>query len=408
MTTGEPGGSSNPLPPCRPDALPSFLPSSYDVHALREAEFPWASSHVFLNHASTGPLPERTRRALAAFGERRASMFRLPDDELQGILAAARQRAARLINAAVEEIALATNTSFGLNLAARMLPFQPGELVLVSEGEFPANVFPWKNLADRGVGMELLPVTAQGWPDEDRMIERMQDRRVRALAVSHVQFHTGYRVNLARLGEAARATSTFLVVDAIQGIGQIPFDVRETPVDILACGAQKWLLSPWGSGFLYVRQALIRELVSPLAGWSAFQGTENFTTLCDYSGTLRSDARRFELVTLPFQDLLGMCHSLDLIEELGVERIGRHLAAIGEPVLGWAARNGVRLVSPTGAQGSGMVCLGAERLPGAIPALREAGITASLREGAIRLAPHCYNTLAEMERVTEVLATCLS
>jgi cysteine desulfurase/selenocysteine lyase len=388
-----------------PSGRPAARPSSFDVRALREAEFPWSSSHIFLNHASTGPTPERTRSAVHEFNDRRASMFRLADAELQATLSGARQRAARLINASVEEIGLATNTSFGLNLAARMLPFAPGDVVLVSDGEFPANVFPWKGLADRGVRMELLPVTPEGWPDEARMLERMGDPAVRCLAVSLVQFHTGYQVDLARLGEAARATGTFLVVDAIQALGQIPFDVQETPVDILACGGQKWLLSPWGSGFFYVRRELIGTLVSPFAGWSAFHGTENFTTLCDYSGALRDDARRFELVTLPFQDLLGLSRSLDLLDELGVDRIRAHLAEIGAPVLEWAARRGIRVVSPVGARGSGMICLSGDALPGAMAALKAAGVTTSLREGAIRLAPHCYNTREEMERVVEILTT---
>ena len=376
--------------------------ASYDVGSLRAAEFPWSLDRIYLNHASTGPLPERTRRALHEFTDRRAD-FQFPDVELQGMLAEARSRAARLLNAEVGEIALATNTSFGLNLAARMLPFEPGDVVIVSRDEFPANVFPWRQLGDRGVTLELLPVTGEGWPDEALMLERMQDPRVRALAVSHVQFHNGYRVDLARLGAAARASNTWLVVDSIQALGQIPFDVRETPVDILACGAQKWLLSPWGSGFLYVRKQLVPELQSPLAGWSAFEGTENFTTLCDYGGALRADARRFELITLPFQDLLGMSHALDLLAELGVGRIQAHLAAIGEPLRDWARRRGMRLVSPEGPQGSGMVCLPAAELPDALPALQAAGITASVREGALRFSPHCYNTVEELQRVTEVL-----
>ncbi len=383
--------------------FPASATDRYDVGALREAEFPWAAECIFLNHASTGPLPERARHAIAAFTDLRATPFRLPDDVLQGILADARSRAARLVNADVMEIALATNTSFGLNLAARMLPFRRGDIVLVSDREFPANVFPWRNLADRGVTMELIPVTARGWPDEVRMLDRMLDPGVRALAVSHVQFHNGYTVDLGRLGAAARASGTWLVVDAIQALGHLPFDVRETPVDILACGGQKWLLSPWGSGFVYVRRELVPELVSPFAGWSAFQGTDNFTTLCDYGGPLRADARRFELVTLPFQDLLGMCRSLDLLDELGVGRIAAHLAEIGEPVRHWAGRREVRLLSPLGGSDSGMICLAAEDLPRGLAALREAGVVTSVREGALRLSPHCYNTIEEMERVVEVL-----
>lgn len=375
---------------------------SYDVRALREAEFPWTRDRIYLNHASTGPLPERTRRALHAFTDDRAA-FRIPDTELQAMLAGARTRAARLINADVEEIALATNTSFGLNLAARMLPFHPGDLVIASQGEFPANVFPWRQLGDRGVTLELLPLTAEGWPDEALMRERMQDRRVRALAVSHVQFHTGYGVDLDALSAAARASGTWLVVDSIQALGHVPFDVRRTPVDILACGAQKWLLSPWGSGFFYVRRELVPALHSPLAGWSAFEGTDNFTTLCDYSGEWRRDARRFELVTLPFQDLLGMSHALDLLDELGIDRIAAHLETIGVPVREWATRRGVRIVSPVGARGAGMLCLDAADVPEALPALREAGVTATIREGALRFSPHCYNTVEELERVAQIL-----
>ena len=156
-TVGDSDHARDHLPSDRPTVLPS-----YDVAALRETEFPWAASHVFLNHASTGPLPERSRRAVVDFTNRRGSMHGLLDDELQGILVKARERAARLINASVDEIGLATNTSFGLNLAARMLPFRRGDVVLVSDGEFPANVFPWAKLAERGIRMELLPLTAEG------------------------------------------------------------------------------------------------------------------------------------------------------------------------------------------------------------------------------------------------------
>lgn len=379
--------------------------AAYDVRALRASEFPGARQQIYLNHASTGPLPERSRRALDAFMRDRGVPFRHTDERLQAILADGRRCAARLINADAGEIALATNTSFGLNLAARMLPFEPGNIVLVSDAEFPANVFPWRQLADRGVTLELVPVTAQGWPDEVRIMERMQDRRVRALAISHVQFHNGYAADLDRLSDAARGSGTWLVVDAIQALGHLPFDVRKTPVDILACGGQKWLLSPWGSGFVYVRRELVPELVSPFAGWSAFEGTANFTTLCDYRGALRHDARRFELITLPFQDILGMNHALDLLDELGVARIALHLEAIGRPVLEWADRTGVRVLSPRGTGSSGMLCLSAADLPNALPVLQAAGVAASVREGALRLAPHCYNTIEEMSRVADLLTS---
>jgi selenocysteine lyase/cysteine desulfurase len=380
----------------------------YDVSALRETEFPWARNIIYLNHASTGPLPERSRNAIEACTRERASPVTLTDDRLMGILSDGRAKAARLIGADADEIALTTNTSFGLNLAARMLPLVPGDVALVSDQDFPANVFPWRRIADRGVRLEIIPRTPAGWPDEARMQERMQDPRVKVLAVSHVEFHTGYRVDLDGLGRAARATGTFFVVDAIQALGHVSFDVRSTPVDILACGAQKWLLSPWGSGFMYVRRGLIEQLESPLAGWNAYEGTENFSTLVDYSGRLRTDARRFELWTLPYQDVLGMNLALELLHELGIDRIEAHVAAIGRPVREWARRAGVRLKSPEGARDSGIISLSAADLPGGIAALRGAGVATCVREGGIRLAPHCYNTIEEMERVVELLQSSMS
>ncbi len=376
---------------------------TYDIGALREAEFPWAGGTIYLDHASIGPLPERTRRAVNRMTERRARPFELTHDDLFGAFAASRTAFAGLINADSAEIALATNTSFGLAIAARALPFAPGDVVLVSQREFPANVYPWKRLGDRGVTMELVPVTPEGWPDEARILARLADPKVRCLAVSLTQFANGYTVDLARLCAATRAGGQFLVVDAIQALGQLPFDVRATPVDILSCGAQKWLLSPWGSGFLYVRRELIPTLDPSVTGWMAFEGTDDFSRLTEYRETLRADARRFELITLPFQDFVGMLESVGLLAELGIEAIRRHLAGLQQPILEWADRRGVPITSPRGARGSGIVCVAPPRLDQSFRALREARIFCSQREGALRISPHCYNSLDEIERVVSVL-----
>jgi selenocysteine lyase/cysteine desulfurase len=223
------------------------------------------------------------------------------------------------------------------------------------------------------------------------------------LAVSLVQFSNGYKVDLARLSAATRASGTYLVVDAIQAVGQMPLDLRETPVDVLACGAQKWLLSPWGSGFVYVRRDLIGELSPSVTGWMAFEGTDDFTRLTQYNDTLRGDARRFELITLPYQDFAGMNASLGLILELGIKRIAAHLRRLHTPVVTWAERSGTRVASPQGSHGSGILCVAPANLGEAFRALKAARIICSMREGAIRLSPHAYNTVQEMERVAEIL-----
>ena len=194
-------------------------------------------------------------------------------------------------------------------------------------------------LKDRGSRSSSPQPLADGWPDESHLLERLQDPRVRVLAISLVQFSNGYTVDLARLSAATRASGTYLVVDAIQGVGQVPLDLRETPVDVLACGAQKWLLSPWGSGFVYVRRDLIRDLRPAVTGWMAFEGTDDFTRLTQYDDTLRGDARRFELITLPYQDFAGMNASLRLLLSRSASRLSPSISSsLQAPVLEWAAR----------------------------------------------------------------------
>lgn len=374
-----------------------------DLAALAAAEFPWTRDATYLNSASTGPIPERTRRAVDDFNRKRATPHLLPDADLFAIFTESRELIARMLNAEPAEIALASNTSYGLNLAARALPLAPGDIVLLSDKEFPANVYPWLALRKDGITVEVAPVTAEGWPDEAHLLERIRDPRVKVLAVSLVQFSSGYRVDLAALSAATRATGTWLVVDGIQGVGIGELDLRRTPVDILSAGAQKWLLSPWGSGFTYVRRELISKVDPMYVGWTAYEGTDDFSRMTEYSPTLRGDARRFEMITLPFQDFAGMNVSLRLLLEIGVNRIAEHVRALHRPLLEWARERRVRVTSPVGAHGSAILCLALPDSAAAHAALREARIYTSLREGAIRISPHLFNTIHDMSRVTDVL-----
>ena len=380
----------------------------FDPTELRRSDYPWTSETSYLDSASIGPLPTRTRAALDAFNAMRCTPHRIPKDVQFGALTRARALAARLLNVSSTEIALATNTSFGINIAARALPLGPGDIVLVSDREFPANVYPWMQVGDRGATLEIVPVTEQGWPDEARLLERLTDPRVKVLAVSLVQFSNGYTVDLAALSKATRATSTWLVVDAIQGLGQLPVDLTATPVDILATGAQKWLLSPWGSGFFYVRKEIIEQLTPPFAGWLAFQGTDDFSKLTDYNPTWHDDSRRFELITLPFQDFAAMNTSLEMILDIGVDEIAAHLQRVHAPLLDLAARRDIEVTSPRGAHGSGILCLkapGGARVHGA---LRRGEVICSLREGSLRFSPHLFNSVDDVARAAEVLETAMS
>ncbi|HVX88853.1 MAG TPA: aminotransferase class V-fold PLP-dependent enzyme [Gemmatimonadales bacterium] len=376
---------------------------TYDAKALRREEFPWADQRIYLNHASLGPLPARTLRAVNDFNTRRAVPFQVVGDDFLSIPANARAAAARLINATPDEIGLVQTTSLGLNLVANALPFTDGDLVVVSDKEFPSNVYPWKGLKDRGVGIEIVSCTPEGWPDEERLIHHLADPRVKAVAVSLIQFASGFRVDLARLSAETRKRNKLLIVDGIQGVGCYPIDVKKTPVDILTAAAQKWMLGPWGAGFIYVRKELLPTLAPRVANWLGYEGSDDVTQLTSYHDRHHPNARRFEISGHALQDLVGMIASAGLLAELGPAAIVEHVRGIHEPVIAAARRKGIPIASPTDAARPCTLSLRPSD-PAALHAKLDAnGVVCSLREGLVRLSPHCYNTIEEMEKVAALL-----
>ncbi len=381
-----------------------------DIEALRSREYPWEArgEAIHFDHAAVGPLPQRTRDRLEAYGLKRAEPHRLGFEDFFPVLDRARTLVAQLIGASEGEIALTTNTSWGVNLAAYSLPLRPGEIVLGSRGEFPANIYPWMAAAKaRGFTFEMLPLAGSA-PDEEEVLRRIErDPRVKCVALSWVSFWSGARVDLERIGSACRARGIWFAVDAIQGLGALALDVRTTPVDFLACGAQKWLCSPWGSGFAYVRAGLVPSLEPPAAGWLAQASSGDFARFLDYDPTWHPDAKRFEVGTIPYQDIVGMNASLELLLELGPSRIEAHVRTLADRIVDWTtSRSDVRLVTPREpARRAGIVAIATPDLDADSKKLRAARVTHSVREGAIRLAPHFHNTLADVEQVIAALGT---
>lgn len=380
---------------------------TYDAGTLRAREFPWEPAEaIHFDHAAVGPLPQRARDALDAYGRKRAEPHRLGHEDFFPVLDEARALAARLIGASGREILLTTNTSWGVNLAAYALPLGPGDIVLGSRGEFPANVYPWMAAARaRGFTYELLPLAGTA-TDEEAVLRRIQaDDRVKGVALSWVSFWSGARIDLDRIGAACRARGVWFAVDAIQGLGPLALDVRTTHVDILSCGAQKWLCSPWGSGFAYVREGLLAAMEPPAAGWLAQASSGDFARFLDYDPAWHDDARKFEVGTIPYQDIVGMNASLGLMLELGAPAIEAHVRALTTRLLEWAATGrGVQLLTPTApARRAGIVALATPDLEGDARKLRAAKVTHSVREGAIRLSPHFHNTLDDVEAVIRAI-----
>jgi len=379
--------------------------SPYDFDALRAREYEWMNQGrtIYLNAASTGPFPKSAVEVADKWTRLRAEPQNIPLTLMQDEAAKARCQYAALIGADEEEIALMPNTTYGLNLAARALPLRPGT-ILTFDGEFPSCVYPFMALSSRGISLELVP-KRDGIPDEDLLVLKIGRGDVVAVVVSWVQFAHGYVADLERIGNACRAAGAFFIVDGIQGVGAMPINVHELPIDIFASGAQKWQLSPWGTGFVYVRQELIETFDPHDVGWACMTASTDYNCLTDYEYDFFKDARKFEVITISYHDFAVSNASTRLLLDAGTANIQTHINSLVDRLIGWAdSRKDVTLVSPRDlARRAGVFAFAPQDIDGAHARLKRGSVTCGIREGAIRLAPHCYNTVGEMDRVVAML-----
>jgi selenocysteine lyase/cysteine desulfurase len=264
-------------------------------------------------------------------------------------------------------------------------------------------MYPWLAAAEaRGFSVHVVPLR-DGVLDNDALLAALDRPKVRALSVSWVGFSNGAVADLDRLGAACRSRGIYFIVDGIQGLGAFTLDLQRTSVDIFACGAQKWLLGPWGSGFTYVRREVMAKITPQPVSWMAVRGSDDFSKLIDYDLTWRDDARRFEQVTLPYQDFFGMAASLELLREIGPHTLSEHILHCAHALLVGARERGVALVTPEDAHGGTASVRPADAMA-ASARLDAAGVIHSVREGTIRLAPHCYTNADDVERTLEALS----
>ncbi|CAN5275505.1 aminotransferase class V-fold PLP-dependent enzyme [soil metagenome] len=377
---------------------------------LLAREFPRQGEGVFLNTAAQGILPQRTLAAMAEFERGRQYPNRIDDDHLAEIERTCRERVAALVGAPARQIGLATNTSDGINIAALHLPLGPGDCVLVPRGEFPANVYPWLALRRNGVETVFHDTEGAHLAAEEVAARLDRDPRIRAVAVSLVQFSNGHRNPVEAIGRACRERGVFFVIDGIQGIGAVPFDWAEARPDFLACGGQKWLCAPWGSGFFVAAEWLCREVEPVRAGWLQVAGARKggYGDLCRYDLAFLPDATRFEVGTYAYTALLGLSTSADLLLTVGIDRIRDHARTLLQPLEQAIEERGARhhCCSSAGCRSS-ILCFGLGD-EGATRDLHvrfvQAGIACAFREGAIRIAPHVYNTPDDIARTIHAMA----
>lgn len=363
--------------------------------------FPVTQRYVYLNHASTGPLPTPAVEAMTSFIAQREGREEAGLESWDERVAEVRGLVARLIHATVEEIAFVGSTSHGLNIVAAGLDWQAGDNVVCAETEFPANVYPWLNLRRKGVEVRFAQ-ERQGRIPLEAIAEQMDDR-TRMVALSFVEFFTGYRNDLAAVSELCRQNGALLCVDGIQGLGALPLDVNECGVDFLAAQAPKWLLGPIGIGFLYCRRQRLPELDLAMGGWRGVVEHEEFFR---YDSGWFPNARRFEVGSLNYLGVTGMGASLQLLLDAGIERIEARILALTDYLLARLKADGYEIITPHACPGerSGIISFVPKEDPEALAErLKAAGIIVSARGPYIRVSPHFYNTEAEIERLIEAV-----
>ena len=372
---------------------------------LRRREFPVARHKIFLGHAGVCPLPQRVVTAVADYAASAAA----GDQEivaLEKTLHTSRELTAKLINCQPDEVALVGPTSLALSFVAGGLTFRRGDNILIYHDDYPANVYPWMALAEKGVEVRLLNIRSLG-VIRPRDVVGQVDENTRLVALASCHFVSGWRIDHNAIGAELRKRRILFCLDAIQTLGAFPTTVEN--VDMLAADAHKWLLGPCGAGVLYVRKA-VQDYVKPIVhGWHNVRCPD---FVAQESITFRSGAKRYEAGTHNLLGLVGLNAALELIQEVGVENIAHELLRKRTLIVPALQSKGCIVLNADAAPENAGGIITFSKPDTDLSALHEkladANIATSLRADRnggkyIRLSPHFYNTDEELERVLKLV-----
>ncbi len=354
-----------------------------------------------MNHAAVAPLSRRAADAMGEFAQDVAQNSMAHYEEWNEMVQTARHSVARLIGARAEEIAFLKNTTDGIIAVAEGLDWRPGDNVVLASCEFPANVYPWKNLESRGVEIH--------WVDEvDARLsldayDAAMDQRTRVVSASAVQFHSGFRNDLAGLSKICKQYGALFVVDGIQSVGALPMDVEIEGIDFMAADGHKWMLGPEGCALFYCSTNALESIRVASMGWASVSDADFF----NYDTTLRGDARRFETGTLNSIGIAGLKASAELLLEVGIEQVSERILRLTNSLCDGLCDLGFDIVTPRNpGEKSGIVTFTRRGLDlGSLDQrLRDRRIIATARNGCVRLSPHFYNSDKEIDDVLTALA----
>ena len=368
------------------------------------ARFELPPDRAYLNYAAVGVLARPAADAVRAYLDERAGAapgaFEPHLETVERMLA----NAAALVGTDRAHVETLPNTSYGIDVLAGGLDWRPGDRVAVPACEFPTNLMPWRALEAKGVAVDLVP-HREGTFTVDAFREAVT-ARTRVVAVSWVQFLSGFRADLAALGQLARDHGALFCVDAIQGLGALRIDVEALGVDLLAAGGHKWLGGMMGGGLVYASDRVLAE-AEPVVGWLG--GEVDWDDFEGMDGALYPDARRLRAGTVAMAPLLALDASLAGLVAVGPDTLEAAVLENAARLAEGAARLGIpRFGSAEPAHASGIVTLSPDDPDGVFERLAAAGVDAALRSRRLRLSAHAHTRPDEIDRALEALAEAVA
>ena len=364
--------------------------------------FDVAGKRLFFNHAAYSPLSKPVANAMNEFLEHRQMGNPLSWNIAEGHMEGLRANYGRLVGAPAERIAHMANTVSGINVLANGLDWKPGDHILLYVDEFPSNVMPFLNLKDKGVEVEF--ISAPDGRVTPELFEMALKPQTRLISISSVQYLTGYRADMKTLSELCHSRNILFSVDAIQSVGVVPTDVIDSGIDFMAVGGHKWMMSPLGTGFLYVTEELQARLKLVHRG---YMGHLNPMDFGNFDQELSPDAKRFELGAFNATGMAGAEKATELLLECGIDSIFRHVRKlIGQFEWGLEEMPFETMYQFEENEHSS-ICMFSHtdhsRNESIFQSLSESGVNISLRGGGLRLAPHYYNSPDEVDQILSLL-----
>lgn len=371
-----------------------------DWNALRD-EFPVTRNYNFQNHAGIAPICRRAADAMRRYIEESSQNAYLGESFYRHA-EHVRQLVATLIHANPDEVTFTKNTSEGLSLVANGLTWNRGDNVVTTSVEFPSNMYPWQALQSRGVQVHMV-MEDRGRIPIEQIIEAI-DSRTRLVAISSVQYASGFRTDLATLGEHCVEKGVFLCVDAIQSVGVMPIDVKSMHIDFLSADAHKWMCGPEGASIFYVNKQIQGHLRPTCIGWMSVKNSSDYD---HYHLDFHDSIKRFDSGCYNLAGIYGLGGAVELLLEIGIDVIARRVIMLTDRLCDGLQDKGYRVFSSRERpEASGIVSFSSEVHD--LNAIQrhlqtEHRLVIAVRRGKLRASPHCYNSEREIDQLIELL-----